>query len=150
MTRKERIECAIERGYTYNPHTGKIYGIKGKEITNLNNGYIMFSFKIDEKQYSIYGHQFAYYWVHKEIVEQVDHINGIKDDNRIENLRSVTNQENQWNQRKAKGYYWNKKANKYKSQIKVDGVKKYLGLYDKEEDARQAYLDAKKIYHQIG
>ena len=103
-----------------------------------------------KKTYILKGHQYAWYCVHKEIVKQLDHINGDRSDNRIENLRAVTHQENHFNRTNAKGYTWNKRANKYVSQIQVDGVKKYLGYYINEEDARQAYLDAKEQYHQIG
>ena len=148
MTRLEKIECAIERGFTYDPHTGKIYGVRGKEITNLNNGYVMVQFWVAGKKQSLKGHQYAWYIVHNEVVEQIDHINGDKSDNRIENLRAVTNQENAFNQ-KAKGYWWSKSDNKYQSSIMLNGKAKYLGSYEKEEDARQAYLDAKKVYHVI-
>ena len=151
MTRLEKIECAIERGFTYDPHTGKIYGVKGKEIKNkCNNGYVRLKLWTPHKQYQLKGHQYAWYIVHKEIVEQIDHINGDKSDNRIENLRAVTHQQNQWNQTKAKGYSFYKSMGKYKSQIQVDGVKKHLGYYINEEEARQAYLEAKEQYHQIG
>lgn len=79
---------------------------------------------------------------------QIDHINRIRDDNRIENLRLVTPQENNFNS-SSKGYRWNKKGKKWISSIKVDGKKKYLGSFKNEEDARQAYLNAKEIYHVI-
>jgi hypothetical protein len=80
---------------------------------------------------------------------QVDHINGIRHDNRVENLRLVTCQQNQFNQTKAKGFTWNKQHNKWHAQIRLNGKLKYLGLFNNEEDAHQAYLDAKLIYHVI-
>ena len=84
---------------------------------------------------------------------QIDHKKD-KDDlpkhqyNNIENLRVVTNQQNQFNT-KAKGYYRDKKLQKWRSQIRVNGKLKHLGSFEKEEDARQAYLTAKEIYHII-
>ena len=39
------------------------------------------------------------------------------------------------------------RKNRYEAQIKVNNKSIHLGSFDKEEDARQAYLDAKKIYH---
>jgi hypothetical protein len=35
------------------------------------------------------------------------------------------------------------------TRIKLNGKDKYLGCYDTESEARQAYLEAKAIYHQI-
>lgn len=148
MTRLEKCELAIQMGYTYNPDTGKIFGIKNKtkEITRKDiDGYINIS---NSKINQLRGHIFAWYWVHKEIVDCLDHINGIRDDNRICNLRSVTNQQNLFNT-KSKGYSWNKKNKKYKSQIRLNGKYIYLGLFNSEDDARQAYLEGKKKYHNL-
>lgn len=79
----------------------------------------------------------------------IDHINGIRNDNRIENLRLVTRQENGFNDHKAKGYSWNKSENKWESYIKINYKKINLGKFDTESDARQAYLNAKEKFHKI-
>ena len=79
----------------------------------------------------------------------IDHINGTTDDNCITNLRNVTNQQNQWNRTKAKGYYWCENSNKWHAQIRLTGKKVHLGHFNLEADARNAYLEAKKIYHII-
>jgi hypothetical protein len=80
---------------------------------------------------------------------QVDHRNGIRHDNRLENLRLVNNQQNQHNQTKALGYSWNKRKNKWRAYITLNGRQIHLGYFDIEEEARQAYLDAKLIHHKI-
>ena len=82
---------------------------------------------------------------------QIDHICGVKPlDNRIENLRVLNNQQNNWNNLHfVKGYYFNKASNKYHAQIKIDGYQKHLGCYDTQEEAREAYLKAKPIYHPL-
>jgi hypothetical protein len=61
----------------------------------------------------------------------------------------VTNQQNHFNETKAKGYCWHKPAKKWMAYIRLNGKGKNLGYYDTEDEARQAYLDAKKIYHII-
>jgi hypothetical protein len=66
----------------------------------------------------------------------------------LENLRLVNNQQNQFNTT-ALGYCWNKQMNKWKAQIRLDGKLKHLGYFVNEEDARNAYLNAKLIYHKI-
>jgi hypothetical protein len=80
---------------------------------------------------------------------QIDHINGIKTDNRIENLRLVTAQQNCFNRSKliAKGYCWNKATQKWQASITVGGKNKYLGLFTNEEDARKAYLNSAQNLH---
>jgi hypothetical protein len=78
----------------------------------------------------------------------IDHINRKKDDNSIENLKVCTQQENTFNT-DAKGYSWNKARGKWQAQIMVDGKQKHLGYFEKEEDARNAYIKEKEILHKI-
>jgi hypothetical protein len=136
-------------------HSGP-YGKKGDwkkcELKPDIEGYIRIS--IDNKLYPLHR-VIAFCFGKLEQMEaiddtnRVDHINGIRSDNRIENLRQVTNQQNQWNQTKAKGYYWNKPTKKWKAQIYLNGKQIHLGSYDTEEEARVAYLRAKEIHHVI-
>jgi hypothetical protein len=151
MTREDKCKLAIQKGFTYDPETGKIYGIYGKEIIRKHiSGYCEFKFKDDNgKEIQLKSHQFAWYWVNKEIVNEIDHINGIRDDNRICNLRSVTHQQNGYNRTTAKGYYFVKRDNIYRAEITFNSKKITLGSFEKEEDARAAYLEAKEKYHII-
>ena len=79
----------------------------------------------------------------------IDHINGIKNDNRIENLREATNAENQQNRKKRKntssllkGITFHNKNQKWVAQIVVDGNVNYLGSFKNESAAAQAYNEA--------
>ena len=78
----------------------------------------------------------------------IDHRNGIKTDDRISNLRNITNQHNTFNTN-CKGYYYHKPSKKYQAVIYLNGKTIYLGSFDTKEDARKAYLDAKPKYHVI-
>ena len=79
--------------------------------------------------------------------KEVDHINGNRIDNTVDNIRIVSHHENNHNRTTAKGYSWNKKANKWRSRIRLNNKIIHLGCYHSEEDARNAYLEAKKVYH---
>lgn len=149
MTREEKIKLAIDKGYTYDEVTGKIFSRFNREIKTKKEGYIYISICIDKKRYQLKGHQFAYYIKYKKIVDQIDHKDGNRLNNKIDNLREVTNQQNQQNQTKAKGYCFDKITNKFRSIIGVDGKLIHLGRFNTEQEAHQAYLDAKKIYHII-
>jgi len=78
----------------------------------------------------------------------IDHIDRNTLNNNIENLRVVTRQENSFNTN-AKGYSWNKQCNKWQVQLMVNGEYQYGELFIHEEDARNKYLEMKKIYHVI-
>ncbi len=150
MTRLEIFQEAKNRGVTYNPETGEVIGIRGNLLTAKNRkGYIQSSIIIEGKSYNFRVHIFAWFYFYGEAPpDKIDHKDTIKDNNKIDNLRIVTNQENMFNTN-AKGYSWNKTRQKWQAQIMIDYKTIYLGLFILEEDARQAYLDAKKIYHII-
>ena len=151
MTREEKCELAIERGYTYNPETGEICNRYNKLLkAKNNNGYIRIFLSNNNKSFGLLGHHFSWYSIYGNCdIEQIDHINGIRNDNRIINLRNVTNQQNQWNRTKAKGYSWNKSLNKWQAQIRLNGKVIYLGYFTTEEEARDAYFAAKEKMHII-
>lgn len=78
----------------------------------------------------------------------IDHINQIKWDNRIENLRLADNTINNQN-RTFKGYSYHKRVKKYITQIGVNSKNIHLGYFDTAEEAREAYVKAKEKYHII-
>ena len=79
---------------------------------------------------------------------QVDHIDGNKCNNHYLNLRWVNNSQNLRNRKKYKssstylGVSFNNHAKKWKSNIRLNGKVKYLGYYDTEELAHQAFCKA--------
>ena len=85
----------------------------------------------------------------------VDHIDGNRLNNRIANLRDVSNSINLQNTRAARknslsgflGVGWNKKSRKWRAQICIDGKAVALGYFDAPEEAHAAYLAAKRKHH---
>lgn len=147
MTRLEKCELLKSKGYTYDAEIGKIFNKFGKEITSKKNGYIRIC--NSKFQGNLYGHHYAYYMTYGNVdFEMLDHINRDRLDNRICNLRIVTHQLNQQNTN-CKGYGFHKRDKRWFAQIWSHNTKKWLGYYDTEEEARNAYLEAKKIYHKI-
>lgn len=76
---------------------------------------------------------------------QIDHINGVRDDNRWANLREATNQQNQYNASSAKGSFSRfvgvslcKRSLRWTAYICPDGTKIHLGNFRTEEDAARA------------
>lgn len=86
---------------------------------------------------------------------QVDHRNGIRDDNRLFNLNTCQPHENQQNRKKRDdtssqymGVSYSKLARKWRASIRVNGVNHHLGYFYREADARDAYLAAKEELHE--
>ena len=89
-------------------------------------------------------------------IAQIDHIDGNPSNNRIENLREATVQENGQNRKlninNCSGYQgvtFSKSTNKWQSQIKANGSYKYLGVFITAEEAHEAYKMAKREFHQF-
>tara|TARA_R110000803_G_scaffold48570_4_gene100987 strand:+ start:183 stop:677 length:495 start_codon:yes stop_codon:yes gene_type:complete len=97
------------------------------------------------------AHRLAMLYVHGESPKNdTDHINGIKNDNRINNLRAVTRTENLKNKALNKnntsgtvGVFWNKKQQAWKVVI----GETYCGIFKSKLDA---VAKAKSVYKELG
>ena len=133
---------------------GEVISLKNNKIKILKQhvelGYFRVNLHKDNKQIKMHIHRLlGITFLNCPHDKQIDHIDGNRRNNNLENLRVVTNQENCFNRTKAKGYYWHKNSCKWMAYISLNHKMKHLGYFNTEEDARQAYLDAKKIYHVI-
>lgn len=116
-----------------------------------SDGYI--GIKVDRTLHL--AHRLAWLWVHGEWPsKQIDHRNGIRDDNRIANLREASPAVNSQNRRTAqKGSRTNllgasSHRRGFQAQIVFKGKKRYLGIYDTAEEAHAAYIAAKRNLHE--
>lgn len=104
-------------------------------------------------------HRLAWYFFYGEVPpHDIDHINGIRDDNRIANLRIATDAENNQNKAKTKitvssskyiGVSKCSRSNKWVASIKVGKKSYFIGAFDSEENAYAAYLARKKEVHKF-
>ena len=89
------------------------------------------------------GHRIAYAIYHGRWPKlQIDHINGVKTDNRISNLREVDNQTNAMNTKThrhntsgAPGVYWHKRDRKWVARIGTTKAGSFIGAFKSFEDA---------------
>ena len=142
----------------YDTSTGRFESIDPKKkFTESYNDQGYLTLKIDNKVYR--SHRLAWLYVHEKYpLGMIDHINGIRDDNRLINLRDVTRSENLQNQKKSSkgsssiylGVSWCKAKNKWVSQIALNKKVKHLGYFDDDKMAHEAYLTAKRILHSAG
>lgn len=112
--------------------------------------------KVSLENKSYLAHRLAWAIAFGEWPEfEIDHINGVRSDNRLCNLRDVTPSTNQENQRvpyrnsagKTLGVTFHKRNKKWQAQIKYGGKNRYLGQFASKEDASSAYLEAKRRQH---
>jgi hypothetical protein len=103
-------------------------------------------------------HRLAWYYVYAKWPEKlIDHIDGIKYNNAISNLREVTNSENMQNQKTAMknktsgssipGVYFYRNNNKYCAQLQINGKLKSFGSYSTIEEAESICIEMRRKYY---
>jgi hypothetical protein len=154
-------QTELKRILNYNPSTGIFTRlvaagpVKAGATANFHDarGYIII--RIANKDYK--SHRLAWfymmgYWPKQEI----DHINGVKNDNRWENLRDVNRTVNCQNLRNPKannksgylGVYWSKQNKKWRVRIEVNYKKIHFGYFDNVHEAAERYLSKKRELHE--
>lgn len=139
FTRKISLKSSIKIGDIAGTHCGKGYrkiAVTGKIYT---------------------AHRLAWLYVYGEFPKQmIDHINGIKDDNRFANLREASGSNNQHNVKLRasntsgyKGVYWNKQVNKWQARCEINGKCHLLGYFDDPKLASDSYENFAKSHHGI-
>lgn len=93
-------------------------------------------------------------WYGEYPSDEIDHINTIRDDNRISNLRIASRSENEFNTKARKGSvsglkgaHWHGAKKRWRARISAHGKDIFLGYHDTPEAAHAAYCEAAKKYH---
>lgn len=138
----------------YNPWTGVFIARKSRKKcragnaigTVMGNGYI----RITLRGRNYLAHRLAWFYMNEEWPpEQIDHINGQRDDNRIENLRCATPHQNAHNKASTRpdGVVGvSPQRGKYVATIGVRGKRHYLGSFSTYEAAVRARRRAEKKF----
>jgi hypothetical protein len=161
MTNSIPLPCQddLKANFEYNPETGQFYWKLPKKgvVVGQPAGYK------DRKGYTWIRFQRKLYLAHRLVwmytygedpgESEIDHINNVPSDNRLENLRLASHSQNSWNRPKRvtnstgfKGVFHTKYGDFY-SEIKRDGVKVYLGVFKTPEEAHAAYCQAADQLH---
>jgi hypothetical protein len=114
------------------------------------NGYLRV--RIDGKRYTV--HQVVFCMQYGYIPKMLDHINGIKDDNRIENLRVATPSENGYNTKikssnttGVKNVQYIKHMDKYQVRLRINKQNTVIGHFKDLELAELVAMEARHKYH---
>ena len=132
----------------YDPKTGVwIWNHSGKVAGNVQkNGYRYI--KIHKKLYQ--SSRLAHlYMTGNEPEHIIDHINGLTNDDRWENLREATLSQNQFNRRIGqnnksgiKGVFWDKRSQRWVARLRKHGKTIYTGFFVDKNDAIAARIQS--------
>lgn len=152
---KERSPEMFPVGKRRAEHTCSIWNASfaGREaFTSIDNhGYA----KGTIFQQSYAAHRVAFVLIHGRWPDhQVDHINGIRSDNRSENLREATSSQNKMNSKVRcdnssgyKGVSFHKASNLWRANIRLNGKQRCIGYFKTAEEANAAYQKASEELH---
>jgi len=138
----------------YDPQTG-VWRSSTPIIGARHRGYQIIGFIISGRYKTVAAHRLAWAIHYGEWPStNVDHVNCVKDDNRICNLRLATKAENGWNtpaprrnKSGVKGVCWSEERQKWCAMISVNNKKIALGRFDTIDEAAAARAVAAERYH---
>ena len=143
-------QSILRQLYWYNPITGELISRRtNKPIGWQDDGYLHAT--LQNKDYRL--HRLIWMYLHDRWpTEMIDHINGIKTDNRMCNLREVTAKQNAENRNKVNAISGLKGVfpasnNRWKAAIGHKGQTINLGIFNSKEEAYDIYCKASKVFH---
>ena len=154
---QNKLQARFNELFAYCPATGKLFNnanrgkgkMGGEAGSNHNKGYRWVF--VDGRRYLT--HRVIWMMLYGNWPREIDHINHLRADNRLKNLREVSQTENFRNQTKYTnntsgvcGVVFNKRSGKWKAQMRVCGQSKGFGEYYHWFDAVCARKSAEHKY----
>lgn len=153
MTQQEELKQI----YTYNPVSGWFINrySRGRAKIGERAGYLdVHGYRrmvIDYVKH--YEHHLAWLYMNNEYPDEIDHVDGNRNNNAISNLRLCTRTQNCFNSNRStgesglKGAYLDKRNLQWYSKIQIGGQVKFLGNHDSAQEAHEAFMAAVELHH---
>lgn len=148
--------------FVYDKNTGQLLRIKKNKpdeyspVTFIDrHGYIVATASIDGKQYMRYAHRVIWFLCNGDIPDKmvIDHIDRNKLNNKITNLRLITQQQNLLNKNNkssaTKGTYKPSASKSWYAEITYKNKRYYLGCFKTRDEANAAFVDAKELLKEM-
>jgi len=141
MTNEKELIEHLKSRYTYDAAKGEIRNRKGQVVKGGNcNGYKGLKVRMGNSRCRIYLHHIVWALVYGCFPRQIDHLNGDKTDNRLENLREVNQSENNQNRL----FTWKR------GKGKIPGVfRSHRGYQFRMGKKMYEYTDAHACFHDL-
>jgi len=146
-------QSRLKELFTYTPEGKFIRNKNGKEVKcSQTKGQRYLRIYIDGKTHTIHRMIFLYHYGY--LPKITDHIDGNRMNNKIENLREVTQQQNCLNRKHHKNssspyknVYWNNATKKWAVVIAINGIRKYFGVFKDIDLANLVAQEIRAKYH---
>jgi hypothetical protein len=150
----KRLEVSQERVLElFKYEDGKLFHRSDNQPATIyvTKGHRYARIKFDKREFKL--HRIIFLYHHGYLPDIIDHINGDRYDNRIENLREANTYQNRQNSRiystsksGVKNVYWNSSMNKWRVSMHINGEKHIFGHYTDLEEAKQVATSMRDKY----
>lgn len=144
-TKTDLTQEQVRGLFSYDPDSGVLrwkkprYG-PDRSVAGVRHSGGYLSVGINYQHYLV--HRVIWLYVHGEHPPEIDHLNGIRNDNRLVNLRACPRTQNQQNAKLRKdnqagipGVNYNARVSRWQVRIQHDNVRYFIGLFERLEDA---------------
>ena len=157
MTFAQQLQVRLKQLFVYDPKTGhftnRLSRGRAKEGARAGSPHTEGYRRIIIDYEKHYEHHLAWVYTYGVFPIELDHANGIRDDNRLENLRECTRTENNFNSLRLtgesglKGAYLDKRSHAWYSKIQLGGQVKFLGNFGSAQEAHNAFMIEAELHH---